>query len=159
MNTLALAVATVLGIGYAPFAPGTFGSAAGLVLWWLLPASPSVQVVAIVILFVAGSWSGSVAERHFKKTDPGPVVIDEVMGMLVTLFMNPVGWGGAIAGFFLFRVADVLKPYPANRLEALDGGVGVMADDGMAAVYANVALRLGLWAVVHATFWRSALTR
>lgn len=159
MNTLALAVATVLGIGYAPFAPGTFGSAAGLVLWWLLPASPSVQVVAIVILFVAGSWSGSVAERHFKKTDPGPVVIDEVMGMLVTLFMNPVGWGGAIAGFFLFRVADVLKPYPANRLEALDGGVGVMADDGMAAVYANVALRLGLWAVAHATFWRSALTR
>lgn len=146
MTRLALAVATVLGVGYAPFAPGTFGSAVGLLLWWLLPSSPVVQLAAIVLLFVAGSWSGSVAERHFKKTDPAPVVIDEVMGMLITLFMNPVGWRGALAAFVAFRLADVVKPYPANRLEALHGGVGVMADDGMAAVYANLALRLGLWA-------------
>jgi phosphatidylglycerophosphatase A len=64
--------------------------------------------------------------------------------MLVTLFMHPVGWGGALAGFLLFRVFDVVKPYPANRLERLHGGVGVMADDAMAAIYANVALRLAL---------------
>lgn len=146
MTSLALAVATVLGVGYAPFAPGTFGSAAGLVLWWLLPASPIVQFAAIGILFVAGSWSGTVAERHFGRTDPAPAVIDEVMGMLVTVFMNPVGWRGALAAFVLFRVADVVKPYPANRLEALHGGVGVMADDGMAAVYANLVLRVALWA-------------
>jgi hypothetical protein len=72
------------------------------------------------------------------------VVIDEVMGMLITLFLNPVGWLGAIAGFFLFRLFDVIKPYPANRLEQLHGGVGVMADDAMAAVYANLALRAAL---------------
>jgi phosphatidylglycerophosphatase A len=140
-----LAIATVFGVGYAPFAPGTFGSAAGLVVWWLLPASNVVQAVAIVAIFCAGSWGGSVAERHFGRTDPGQVVIDEVMGMLITLFLNPVGWTGAVAGFFLFRIFDVIKPYPANRLEHLHGGIGVMADDGMAAIYANVALRLGLY--------------
>jgi phosphatidylglycerophosphatase A len=142
---LALAVATVFGVGYAPIAPGTFGSAAGLLLWWLLPASTGVQAAAIVVIFVAGSWGGSVAERHFGRTDPGQVVADEVMGMLITLFLNPVGWLGALAGFLLFRVFDVIKPYPANRLEQLHGGIGVMADDAMAAVYANLALRLGIW--------------
>jgi len=140
-----LAVATVFGVGYAPMAPGTFGSAAGLIVWWLLPASPAVQALAIVAIFFAGSWGGSVAERHFGRTDPGQVVIDEVMGMLITLFLNPVGWPGAVAGFLLFRIFDVIKPYPANRLERLHGGFGVMADDGMAAVYANLVLRLGLY--------------
>jgi phosphatidylglycerophosphatase A len=145
INRLGLAVATVGGVGYAPLAPGTFGSAAGLLVWWLLPASPLVQGIAIVAIFVVGSWSGSVAERHFGRTDPGQVVIDEVMGMLITLFLNPVGWIGALAGFLLFRVFDVIKPYPANRLEQLHGGIGVMADDGMAAIYANLVLRLGLY--------------
>jgi phosphatidylglycerophosphatase A len=139
-----LALATVLGVGYIPFASGTFGSAAGLLLWWLLPASATAQAIAIVALFVVGSWSGSVAERHFGGTDPSYVVIDEVMGMLITLFLNPVGAWGALCGFLLFRVADVVKPFPANRLEALPGGVGVMADDAMAAVYANLALRAAL---------------
>jgi phosphatidylglycerophosphatase A len=145
ITRLGLAVATVFGLGYAPVAPGTFGSAAGLLLWWLLPASNAVQGGAILVLFVIGSWGGNIAEHHFGRTDPGQVVIDEVMGMLITLFLNPVGWLGAIAGFFLFRLFDVIKPYPANRLEQLHGGVGVMADDGMAAVYANLALRLGLY--------------
>ena len=140
-----LAIATVFGVGYAPFAPGTFGSAAGLIVWWLLPASTAVQAIAIVAIFFAGSWGGSVAERHFGRTDPGQVVIDEVMGMLITLFLNPVGWAGAIAGFLLFRIFDVIKPYPANQLEKLHGGFGVMADDGMAAIYANLVLRLGLY--------------
>jgi phosphatidylglycerophosphatase A len=143
----ALLIATTLGVGYAPFAPGTFGSAAGLLLWFVLPHAAAVQAVAIVTLLVVGSWSGSVAEAHFGKTDPGQVVIDEVMGMLITLWLNPVGWAGALAGFLLFRVADVIKPYPANRLESLPGGIGVMADDAMAAIYANVVLRLGLMAV------------
>jgi phosphatidylglycerophosphatase A len=137
-----LAIATALGAGYAPFAPGTVGSAAGLVLWWLLPSSAAAQLAAIVIAFVLGSWSGTVAERHFGRTDPGQVVIDEVMGMLITLFLNPVGWKGVVAAFVLFRLADVVKPWPANRFERLPGGVGVMADDGMAAIYANVALRV-----------------
>jgi phosphatidylglycerophosphatase A len=131
----------VLGVGYVPVAPGTFGSAAGLLVWWLLPASTSAQAIAIVAIFVLGSWSGTVAERHFGRTDPGQVVVDEVMGMLITLFLNPVGWTGAVVGFFLFRLFDVIKPYPSDRLEKLHGGVGVMADDGMAAVYANLVLR------------------
>jgi len=141
----ALLIATTLGVGYIPFAPGTFGSAAGLVLWWLLPASPVAHAIAIIAVFVVGAWSGSIAERHFHRSDPGQVVIDEVLGMLITLFLVPVGWPGAIAGFFLFRAADIVKPYPANRLERLHGGLGVMADDAMAAVYANLALRACLW--------------
>ena len=145
INRVGLAIATVGGIGYAPVAPGTFGSAAGLLVWWLLGQSPAVQGVAIVAIFIAGSWGGNIAERHFGRTDPGQVVVDEVMGMLITLWLNPVGWMGAVAGFLLFRLFDVIKPYPANRLEQLHGGIGVMADDGMAAIYANLALRLGLY--------------
>lgn len=141
---LALAVATSLGVGYVPVASGTFGSAAGLLLWAVLPSTLVVQATAIVVLFVVGSWSGSVAERHFGRTDPGEVVVDEVMGMLLTLFLTGVGWTGAVAGFFLFRIFDIVKPFPARRLEHLPGGVGIMADDAMAAIYANVALRIAL---------------
>src|SRR6202023_1302181 len=143
-----------------PAAPGTWGSAVALVLWFVLPASPSVQGAVIVALFVVGSWSGGVAERHFGRTDPGQVVIDEVMGMLITLFMNPVhelhglhgllglvGWKGAAGGVLRFRVFDVIKPSPANRLEQLHGGLGVMADDAMAALYANLVLRALLWPI------------
>src|SRR5713226_4517688 len=147
MVPVALACATALGVGYVPVAPGTFGSAAGLLLWLLLPASAGAQATAIVALFIIGSWSGSVAERHFATRDPGAVVIDEVMGMIITLFMNPVGWGGAIAGFLLFRIADVIKPFPADRCERLPGGIGVMADDAMAAIYANLVLRVILFGV------------
>jgi len=136
-------------VGYVPVAPGTFGSAAGLLLWWLLPASPAIQGGVIVALFVVGSWSGTVAERHFGTTDPGQVVIDEVMGMLITVFLVPVGWRGATAGFLLFRIFDVIKPFPANKLERLHGGIGVMADDAMAAVYANLAMRVCIWSVGH----------
>ena len=148
----ALAVATAFGIGYVPVASGTFGSAAGLALWAVLPAAPIVQAIAIAVLFAAGAWSGSVAERHFGRTDPGEVVVDEVMGMLVTLFLTGVGWVGALAGFFLFRIFDIVKPFPARRLERLHGGVGVMADDAMAAMYANIALRATL-ALVHRVIW------
>ena len=137
----ALALATCFGLGYSPIAPGTVGSAVGLLAWGVLPDTIAVHAAAIIVLFVAGSWSGTVAERHFKATDPAPVILDEVLGMLVTLFMNPVGWIGAAVGFLLFRIFDIVKPYPANRLEKLHGGVGVMADDFMAAVYANLVLR------------------
>jgi phosphatidylglycerophosphatase A len=148
---VALSLATAFGIGYVPFAPGTFGSAVGLFVWALLPSSPNVQAAAILVTFAAGAWAGTVAERHFGGTDPGPVVIDEVMGMLVTLFMHPVGWGGALAAFLLFRAFDVLKPYPADRLEQLPGGLGVMADDLMAAIYANLVL----WGFLSVIAWLS----
>jgi phosphatidylglycerophosphatase A len=144
---VALSLATVFGVGYVPFAPGTFGSAIGLLLWAALPSSGAVHAAAILAVFAVGCWCGTVAERHFGGTDPGPVVIDEVMGMLVTLFLHPVGWTGAFGAFLLFRAFDVLKPYPADRLEQLPGGLGVMADDGMAAIYANLALWAILWVV------------
>ncbi len=147
MTRLAVVVATVGYSGYFPIAPGTIGSLAGLVVyavvWW--SGSPVVEVAAIVALFAAGVWAGTVAERYFGGIDPGPIVIDEVVGMLITLLFIPVGWSGALLGFLLFRVFDVIKPFPARRLERLHGGLGVMADDAMAAVYANVALRMALW--------------
>jgi phosphatidylglycerophosphatase A len=142
MRLVALSIATALGIGYVRVAPGTFGSAVGLLLWLALPPTAAAQGIAIVLVSALGVWSGGIAERHFSATDPAPVVIDEVLGMLVTLFLVPVGWAAAIAGFLLFRAFDVFKPYPANRLERLHGGVGVMADDAMAAIYAHLALRL-----------------
>jgi phosphatidylglycerophosphatase A len=141
---LGLAIATSLGVGYAPIASGTWGSAAGLVLWALLPADTTTQAVWIVGLFIVGSWAAGVTERYYGRTDPGEVVVDEVMGMLLTLFMTGVGWTGAVAGFLLFRLFDIVKPFPARRLEHLPGGVGVMADDAMAAIYANIALRVAL---------------
>jgi phosphatidylglycerophosphatase A len=152
-HRVALAVATALGVGYVPVAPGTFGSLVGLALWAVLPASLPAQAVAIGAVFVAGSWSAGVAERHFSRTDPSYVVIDEVLGMLMTLALIPVQWPGAILGFFLFRAADVVKPFPANRFERLPGGLGIMADDAMAAVYANLALRACIWASGHLGIW------
>lgn len=148
-RAFALTCATAFGAGYAPVAPGTFGSALGLALWAVLPASLAAQATALAAVVVIGSWSGTVAERHFGRSDPGQVVVDEVAGMLLTLFLVPVGWAGACLGFLLFRLSDIVKPYPANRLERLPGGVGIMADDLMAGVYANVALRLCIWSFGH----------
>ena len=147
MRRLGVFLATFGYVGYAPVAPGTFGSAAGLALYALvhLSGSLAVEAAAIVAVFLIGIWSGTIAEEHFGGVDPPPVVIDEVVGTLITLFGVPVNVGGALAGFFLFRVSDVIKPFPAGRFEALPGGLGVMADDGMAAVYANLALRAAVW--------------
>jgi phosphatidylglycerophosphatase A len=147
VTRLAVFVATVGYCGYFPFAPGTVGSAAGLVVyllvWWT--QSTLVEAGLIAGVFAVGIWAATTAERFFGGIDPGPVVIDEVLGMLVTLAFMPVGIATALAGFVLFRIFDVIKPYPAGRFENLHGGLGVMADDAMAAVYANLSLR----AVVH----------
>jgi phosphatidylglycerophosphatase A len=147
VTRLAVFIATVGYCGYFPFAPGTVGSAAGLVVyllvWWT--GSSIVEVGLIAVLFAVGVWAGTTAERYFGGVDPGPIVLDEVVGMLITLAFIPVGWSGALAGFFIFRIYDIIKPYPAGRLEALHGGLGVMADDAMAAVYANLSLRLTMW--------------
>lgn len=143
MTRLAVFCATVAYAGYFPIAPGTVGSGIGLLLYAAVRAAhaPIVEGAAIVIVAAVGVWAGGVAERHFHAPDPGPVVIDEVLGMLITLAFLPVGWSGALAGFLLFRLFDIVKPYPSGRLERLPGGFGVMADDAMAAIYANVTLR------------------
>ncbi len=93
----------------------------------------------------SASGPATAAERYFGGIDPGPVVIDEVLGMLITLAFMPVGLWTAFAGFVLFRIFDVIKPFPAGRFERLHGGLGVMSDDAMAAVYANLSLRLTVY--------------
>jgi phosphatidylglycerophosphatase A len=143
----AVFLATVAYCGYFPIAPGTVGSAAGLIVyllvWW--SHSPLVEAGLIAATFAAGTWAATHAERYFGGIDPGPVVIDEVLGMLVTLAFIPVGWSAALAGFVLFRVFDVIKPFPADRLEKFHGGFGIMADDLMAGIYANLVLRVVMW--------------
>jgi phosphatidylglycerophosphatase A len=148
IRRLAVFVCTFGGIGYVPVAPGTAGSAAGLVCYGVLRyagAGPVADLVVIAVLFVAGVWSGTHAERHFGTTDPGPGVIDEVAGMLITLLAVPATWPVIAAGFLVFRALDVVKPYPAQRLERLPGGLGMMADDAMAAIYGNLVLRILIW--------------
>jgi phosphatidylglycerophosphatase A len=142
MQRIGLFLATCGYLGYVPVAPGTFGSAAGLAVFYAVRSTGSVAVElgAIVVLFAIGVWSGTVAERHFGAVDPGPIVLDEVVGMLLTLALIPVNVTGALVGFLVFRVLDVVKPWPSARLEALPGGLGVMADDGMAAIYGNLAM-------------------
>jgi phosphatidylglycerophosphatase A len=144
VTRLAVFLATAGYAGYFPIAPGTVGSAIGLLVyglvWWT--QSVAVEVSLIVILFAVGVWAGTSAERYFGGIDPGPIVLDEVVGMLITLAFIPVGWTAIVAGFVLFRIFDVLKPFPAARLEKLHGGLGVMADDAVAALYANVSLRV-----------------
>jgi len=145
---LAVFVCTFGYVGYFPIAPGTAGSIAGLAIYGLLRwagAGWALDAALIVLLFTAGVWSGTHAERHFGTTDPGPGVIDEVVGMLITLVFLPISWKIAIAGFFVFRVLDVVKPYPANRFERLHGGLGMMADDVMSAVYSNLVLQGAVW--------------
>jgi phosphatidylglycerophosphatase A len=148
MNRLALFVATGGYVGYVPIAPGTFGSALGLgLLWGIRPfGDVRLEIVVIVLVLVLGVWSGSVAERHAGRVDPGIVVIDEVAGMLITMLLIPVTAISVLAGFLVFRALDILKPWPARRLERLPGGFGIMADDAMAAVYGNLVMR-GLTAV------------
>lgn len=151
-NRIATVLATAGYVGYVPVAPGTFGSAAGLIIYAAVAAANSVVVEGLVIatVLVAGLWSADRVERARGK-DPSVVVIDEVLGMLVTLAFLDVTIVGAVTGFFIFRALDVLKPFPAGRLEHLHGGAGIMLDDAMAGLYANVVLRV-LAAAIPATF-------
>ena len=142
MDAVAKFIATAAYVGFVPVAPGTFGSMAGLFVYGAvrLTGSATVEAAVIAVALVAGLWSAGVVERLLGK-DPGPVVIDEVLGMLVTLAFLDVNPIGAVVGFFLFRVLDVMKPFPAGRLEHLHGGAGIMLDDAMAAVYGNLIMR------------------
>ncbi len=152
MTRLAILLSTFGYVGYFPIAPGTAGSAAALALFALLTwVAPSVAVlyvleaVVVLVLFFAGTWSGTVVERHLGTTDPGQVVLDEVVGMVLTIAFMPVGVKIALLGFLVFRVLDIVKPFPASRLERLPGGLGIMADDAMAGVYGNLLVRLAIW--------------
>ena len=146
MQRLALALATCGYVGYAPLAPGTCGSAAGVALFYLVRAtgSTAVEIGVVLAILALGVWSATAAETHFGGIDPGPVVIDEVAGMLITMLLLPLNGLGVFVAFLVFRVLDVIKPWPAARFEHLPGGIGVMADDTMAAIYGNLLMRGGI---------------
>src|SRR4051812_18351421 len=118
MRRLAVFVCSFGYVGFFPVAPGTAGSAAGVAVWWLLRRFNAYAFAAqwdlllIFGLFAAGVWLGASAERALGSIDPGPVVIDEVMGMLLTLALVPVNWLGVLVGFVMFRALDIKKPYP-----------------------------------------------
>lgn len=128
------------GVGYAPVAPGTAASALTAVLLWLLPPSHPALVLFVVVVTAAGTWAAEVTERALGRKDPGAIVIDEVAGMAVSVLLLPRTAAVLVAAFVLFRVFDVVKPYPANALQRLRGGAGVMLDDLVAGVYALLVL-------------------
>lgn len=142
------AVATALWSGYFPVAPGTVGSAVGLALFWpLARLGPLVQAAAVAALFAAGVVASARVARGVGLEDPGIVVVDEVLGMWTSLLFLPFTPLTAVAGFVLFRVLDVVKPWPARQLEDLPGGWGIMSDDLMAGIYANLLLHAGILAL------------
>ena len=143
----AIALASAGYVGFIPFAPGTFGAAVAIPLWYVLRQTgvPLLEPLAIVVLFVAGAWGARVAERMLAVEDPGLVVIDEVVGMLISVIWLPMTWQVALVGFVAFRLFDIIKPFPVNRLELVPNGWGVMADDVMAGVYAYASVRVLLW--------------
>ena len=147
MTHLAVAVATGLYCGYVPVAPGTIGSVLGLGVFAGIRAigSPLGEATMIIGLMFAGVWSASVTERHVGRTDPGIIVIDEVVGMLLTVSFLTINAGMILVGFVLFRAFDIVKPYPARACERLPGGWGVMAADVVAGLYAHALLRSGIW--------------
>ena len=142
MTRLGLVVATAGGAGYAPVAPGTFGAAVGLLVYWAIrDQGAAVQGLVLVAVIVAGIWAGDVAVRHFGRDDPSQVVIDEVAGQLLTLVATAATGWGIVLGFLVFRALDITKPWPARSLERLHGGLGIMADDLMVGVYGQILLR------------------
>jgi len=151
-RTAILTIASGLGTGYSPFAPGTAGSLLGLLLVWLLSGATGLggywYPALTVLLFFIGVWASGHAEVIYGKKDCGKIVIDEVVGMFVTLYLLPAAPLYFVSGFILFRFFDILKPFPASRIDQrLGGGLGVMLDDVAAAVYANLCLH-GLKAVI-----------
>ena len=147
MKGLAVFIASFGYVGFFPIAPGTAGSLAALALFafirWL--GVPAIELSAIVVVFAIGVWAAHGTESALGRKDPGVVVIDEVLGMLITLALLPLSLIGIALGFLLFRVLDVVKPYPAAQLEHLHGGIGIMADDAVAGLYSYLMLRLCVW--------------
>jgi len=144
-------MATWFGSGLLPKAPGTWGSLAALPFAWLIAetAGPIGLAVGTLLVFVVGVWASNVYVRQSGGDDPGPVVIDEVAGQWMTLAAVPVDVRYYLVGFILFRLADIFKPWPASWADrSVKGGLGIMLDDVLAAIYSGGALyavyRLGL---------------
>lgn len=147
MDRLLMFIATGAGSGYLPKAPGTWGTLVGLLLWWPLAGlSLAAYLAAVAVLFIVGVASAGAAEKILDRGDPGVVVIDEIVGVLIALAAVPLHPVAALAGFALFRLFDIAKPFPVGWLDRhLHGGLGIMLDDVAAGLYALLVLHLGLW--------------
>ena len=153
MNKAARAVILFISQGaYAgrfPVAPGTVGTVVGVFLYLGMKGLPPGQYLAVcVFVILVGMWAAGRAEIILGRKDSPSIVIDEIAGFLTAMFMVPSGWIFIVTGFLLFRVFDILKPWPLRRLEALHGGPGVMLDDVGAGIYANVLLQLAAHFIV-----------
>ena len=144
----AFLIATWFGSGLLPKIPGTWGSAAALPFAWGIMwfGGPQVLLVCAIVAFLVGIWAAGMYSKHSGIKDAGPIVIDEVAGQWLTLIpagLDPVLF---LVGFFLFRAADILKPWPANWADReLSGGLGVMLDDVFAGIYAAIGLLAFIW--------------
>jgi phosphatidylglycerophosphatase A len=150
MQGLLKHIATLGPIGYVPFAPGTFGTLAALVCILVFPLSLQMHFLLFVIFTIIGSIAAAAAERAFNQKDSSRIIIDEFAGFFIATLSVPQSIPLFIAAFILFRFFDILKPLMIRKLEsALSSGVGVMADDILAGLYANIILQVYLHAIPH----------
>lgn len=138
---LALILATWFGSGLAPVVPGTVGTLAAVPLVLLTDLGAWCSVLAPVVITVVAIWASNRTQGLLGRTDPSEVVIDEVAGFLVTMLLVPPSWTSIGLGFILFRFFDIVKPWPVRQAERLKGGLGVVMDDLLAGIYANLILR------------------
>jgi len=143
-NLLVKLLATACGIGYMPAAPGSWATVAGVAIAYFLGNDLPAYSILLVVLLILGIMASGIIEKQLNQKDPGIVVIDEVVGVMIALWGLPMIWPVMICGFFLFRAFDMFKIYPINKLEAQPGGWGIMLDDCMAGVYTNIILRIAL---------------
>lgn len=141
---LVIFISSFFYVGFLPLIPGTFGSLAGLCLYYLIKDNLLSYLVSILILIILGLLLSGEAEKILNKKDARPIVIDEVSGMLLSLVFIPYDFRLVIIAFFIFRLLDTLKPYPAYQLQRLKGGIGVMSDDIIAGIYTNIILQVVL---------------
>ena len=143
-NLLIKSIATVLGVGYLPAAPGTWATVVGVAIAYYLGSNLAFYSILTLVLLILGIITTGIVEKQANRKDPGFLVIDEVVGIMIALWGLPQLWSVMICGFFLFRAFDMFKIYPINKLEAQPGGWGIMLDDCMAGVYTNIILRIAL---------------
>ncbi len=136
-------IATGLGLGYLPKAPGTWGSLLGIPIHLLLiQLSTKNYAIALAAIIVVGVLVAGMAEKIMDHRDPGLIVIDEVIGMLITLIGSPAKPLVLLAGFILFRIFDIAKPFPIRLIDRrFNGGIGIVMDDMLAGIFALVVLQ------------------